>query len=101
MDAMKRGTLAAPNEWTPRPFAPDDAFIQQCCLIATIRRRRFSARCECATWAGPESPQLSSTRPIDLDVEVADLLAQGIAVDAEEIGGADLVAARRGQRGGE
>src|SRR6478672_4518539 len=51
--------------------------------------------------AGPESSQLSSTRPIDLDVEVADLLAQGVAVDAQEIGGADLVAARRGQRGGE
>ena len=56
MDAMKRGTLAAPNEWTPRPFAPDDAFIQQCCRIATIRRRRFSARCECATWLGPKAP---------------------------------------------
>src|ERR1700690_1884018 len=35
---------------------------------------------------------------IDLDIEVADLLAQGIAVDAQKVGSADRVAARRRQR---
>src|SRR5205814_4110554 len=34
----------------------------------------------------------------DLDVEVADLLAKGVAVDPEQVGSADLVAAGRGQR---
>src|SRR6266851_8829054 len=33
-----------------------------------------------------------------LDVEVADLLAQGVAVETEQIGGADLVAAGRRER---
>ena len=32
----------------------------------------------------------------NLDVEIADLLAQGIAVDAQQICGADLIAAGRG-----
>src|SRR5262249_39526722 len=36
-----------------------------------------------------------------LDVEIADLLAQGVAVDAEQVGGTDLVAARGGERGRE
>jgi hypothetical protein len=31
--------------------------------------------------------------PIDLDIEVPDLLAQRIAVEAEQVGGTDLVAA--------
>src|SRR5581483_7291637 len=43
-------------------------------------------------WAG------SPSGAKDLDVEVADLLAQRVAVDAQEIGGADLVAAGRGKR---
>src|SRR5882757_9238034 len=37
----------------------------------------------------------------DLDVEVADLLAQRVAVDPEQVRGADLVAARGGQSRGE
>src|SRR5215208_7993405 len=36
-----------------------------------------------------------------LDVEVADLLAQRVAVDAEQVGGADLVTAGSGERGRE
>src|ERR1700730_10735456 len=36
--------------------------------------------------------------PIDLNVEIADFLPQRVAVEAEQIGGADLVAARRRQR---
>src|ERR1700729_4168444 len=39
--------------------------------------------------------------PVDLNVEVADLLAQGVAVEAEQVGGADLVATGRGQRRGQ
>src|SRR5580693_8555598 len=34
----------------------------------------------------------------NLDVEIADLLAQGVAVDAEKVGGPNLVAARGRQR---
>ncbi len=40
---------------------------------------------------------LGSAAAEDLDVEVADLLAKGVAVDAEQIRGADLIAAGRGQ----
>ena len=39
--------------------------------------------------------------PINLDVEIPDLLPQRIAVEAEQVGGADLIAARRCQRRGE
>src|ERR1700686_253620 len=55
--------------------------------------------------AGSEMPAalLSAAGAIDLDFQVADLLAQRVAIDAKEIGGADLVAAgcrqcRRQQR---
>src|SRR5579864_3656227 len=58
-----------------------DAFLQQCCRIETIPGRY---------------PQ-SGARPYHLDFEVPDLLAEGIAVDAKEIGCADLVAAGCGQ----
>src|SRR5580698_11308188 len=56
-------------------------------------------------WAGPEGPVAfsSAAGAIDLDFQVADFLAQRVAIDAKEIGGADLVAAgcrqcRRQQR---
>src|SRR5262249_56792971 len=39
----------------------------------------------------------SAAAPKHLDVEVADLLAQGVAIDPEQVGGADLVAAGRRQ----
>src|SRR3954471_12891835 len=39
--------------------------------------------------------------PIDLNVEIPDLLPQGIAVEAKHIRRPDLVAARRRQRGGQ
>src|SRR6266536_6460262 len=45
-------------------------------------------------------PRRRSTGGADyLDFKLADLLAQGVAIDAQEIGGADLVAARGGERG--
>ena len=40
----------------------------------------------------------SVATPIHLNIEIADLLAQGIAVDPQQIGGADLVATRGGKR---
>src|SRR5664279_3674345 len=40
--------------------------------------------------------QLASAA-VDLDVEIADFLAQCVAVKAEKVGGTDLIAARRGQ----
>src|SRR5581483_4301487 len=42
-----------------------------------------------------------SRRPDDLDAEVADLLAQRVAVEPEKIGRPDLIAPRRGKRGGD
>src|SRR5580700_5245775 len=52
---------------------------------------------------GVPAALLSAAGAIDLDFQVADLLAQRIAIDAKEIGGADLIAAgcrrcRRQQR---
>src|SRR3569833_1614127 len=46
----------------------------------------------------PRKAHRPSASPEDLDFEIFDLLAQGVAVDAEQVGGAYLVAARRGQR---
>src|SRR2546423_1485667 len=42
----------------------------------------------------PTRRNASAIGPKHLDIEVADLLAQRIAVDAKEVGGADLIAAR-------
>ena len=74
--------------------AGTDAFIQQCCRIATNPRRnnRSVARAESAGGSAAAAEHL--------DVEVADLLAQGVAVEAEQLGGPDLVAARGRQRRG-
>ena len=41
---------------------------------------------------------LAAAGAVNLDLEVADLLAQGIAVDTQEIGGADLIASRGRKR---
>src|SRR5262245_23358814 len=49
---------------------------------------------------GREDPN-SAAGADHLNVEVADLLAQGVAVDPEQVGGADLVAARRRECGRE
>src|SRR5439155_21473760 len=40
-------------------------------------------------------------RADDLDVEIADLLPQRVAIDAQKVRGPDLIAARRRQRRGE
>src|SRR5579864_2369357 len=50
----------------------------------------------CALWYRIGTPVLAS-RPINLNLQVADLLAQRIAIDAEQVGGADLIAAGGGQ----
>ena len=42
--------------------------------------------------------RLTAAGAINLDVQIADLLPQGVAVDAEQIGGADLIAASCRQR---
>src|SRR5579863_5267703 len=47
--------------------------------------------------AATPAANYSVTGPIDLDVEVADLLAQGVAVEAQKVGGANLIAAGRSQ----
>src|ERR1700684_4201402 len=41
------------------------------------------------------------TAPVDLNVQVANLLPQRVPIEAEQIGGADLIAPGRRQRGGE
>ena len=41
---------------------------------------------------------LAAGRPDDLDVEVADLLAQGVSVQTEQFGGLDLIATGGSQR---
>src|ERR1700744_5199535 len=51
--------------------------------------------------ASTQSEALLSPAAIDLNIEVPDLLAQRVAVQAQQVGGADLVAAGRGQRGRE
>src|SRR5882757_10453512 len=74
-------------------------------IVAELRQFRGAptARLEC-----PQRPLASrswdtrlSPAAIDLNVEVADLFAQRIAVEAEQVGGADLIAAGRRQRRGQ
>ena len=43
-------------------------------------------------------PQPLTAAPIDLNVEIPDLLPQRVAVEAQQIGGANLIAARGRQR---
>src|ERR1051326_9417658 len=49
----------------------------------------------------PNGAAVLAPRPINLNLQIPDLLTQRIAVDAEQVGGADLIAASRGQGGGE
>src|SRR5438046_9224722 len=63
----------------------------KCCLIATIPGRSQ------ALSISPHRRSLT-IGPKDLDVEVADFLTQRVAVDPQQVGGADLIAARSGQR---
>src|SRR5258708_30416496 len=44
----------------------------------------------------PLVPKPLIAAAVDLDIQVADLLAERIAVEAEQVGGADLVAPVRG-----
>src|SRR5688572_14747609 len=71
------------------------------------RRRRAKARgpAKRPTWRTREAeppPAPSSAKPAlsqaSLDAQRLDLLVEGVAVDAQQLGGADLVAARLAQR---
>src|SRR2546430_12758172 len=50
---------------------------------------------------GRGSRKRLAAAPIDLDIEIPDLLAERVAVQPEQIGRPDLVAAGGRQRGGE
>src|SRR6478672_4535591 len=50
---------------------------------------------------GLKRPARLIAAAVDLNIEVADFLAQGVAVDAEQIGRANLVAAGGSKRGGQ
>src|SRR5258708_6928120 len=72
------------------------------------RLPRIKAVWSCAAARSrPQPPQsgrntrASAAGAENLNVEIADLLAQGIAIDAEEVRGADLVAACGGERHGQ
>src|SRR5258705_13516490 len=61
-----------------------DAFISQCCRIATIPRRIPLLNFAVNGTRSPQGP--SAPAAIDLNIEVPDLLAQGVAVEAEQVG---------------
>src|SRR5437016_3568182 len=64
-----------------------------------FRARRFAARRNDGGEVRGNRPKRGSPAAAEhLNVEIADLLAQGVAVDAEQVGGADLVAAGGGER---
>src|SRR4029453_12183669 len=76
-----------------------------CCRNATFPRRadKFEAGhppLYLRVCLSRETPNLSAGAEY-LDVEVADLLAERVAVDAQQIGGADLVATGRSEGCGE
>src|SRR5262245_420148 len=71
-----------------------DAFIPQCCRIATIPGRTGAP---CGRSAPRENVSLCCGKALaaaaeDLNFEIADFLAQRIAIDPEEIGRAYLIA---------
>src|SRR5579883_22153 len=76
-----------------RPQEAGDAFLQQCCRIATIPGRYNPQPCPASD---PTRPSAAAAEHLDL--EIADLLAQGIAINPEQVSGADLVAARGRKR---
>src|SRR6201986_2071432 len=94
-------------EWLYCPLLRrTDAFISQCCRIATIPRRIRKSKCVVQPRRFDQGRRLGvpgglAAAAIDLNIEVPDLLAQRVAVQAEEIGGTDLVAAGRGERSGQ
>src|SRR5882757_4127571 len=70
--------------------------------VAELRQFRGVSAGEFSPSTGsiaPEGPA-SAAAAIDLNIEVPDLLAQRVAVKPEQVGGADLVAARGRQRRG-
>ena len=82
---------AASPRWkgTPkRAQSPSPALMLLYNNVAELRQIRGAKR---------RFGYLGSAAPENLDVEVADFLAQGIAVDAQQIRGADLIAAGRSQ----
>src|SRR5690606_37803776 len=95
----RAGIRAEPLILCPKRHAPrsaraysvtaDDTVQQQCCGFTSPGRD---------TGAGgrPFRPLLQAAD--DLNVEVTDLLAERVAVDAEEVGRLDLVSARGGER---
>src|SRR5712672_358424 len=111
---LARGVMELQIIRTPRT----DAFISQCCRITTNRRRdpwlkyarnrdypsglRFH-NTSFARFASYCTRLRANLTPaaIDLDVEIANLLPQRVAVETEQVGRADLVAAGRRQRRGQ
>src|SRR5262245_44847447 len=62
--------------------------------IEALGQRRWRAGLVAPKGPAPALPRPSAYRRAEhLDVEVADLFAQGIAIEAQQGGGADLVAA--------
>src|SRR6266478_9456005 len=85
---------------SPRSKRPvtGDAFISQCCQITTIPRRVLPSKCAIPSGAWPQGDQGIVRRgsliaaAIHLNVQVAYLLAQRVAIEPEQVGGADLIA---------
>ena len=64
--------------------------------VAELRLFRGGTGRQCTKFCGPRR---SAGGTDHLDLQLANLLAQGVAIDAQEIGGADLVAARGREHG--
>src|SRR6202035_1167379 len=67
-------------------------------LASLPHRRGFQTICPMRMQPS-EKPLV--TAPVDLNVQIANLLPQRVPIEAEQIGGADLIAPGRRQRGGE
>ena len=64
--------------------------------VAELRQFRGARKRPVANRHHREGGSAAATE--DLDIEVADFLAQRVAVDPEQVRGADLIAARGGER---
>src|SRR5919204_4401387 len=97
--AWRYDRLGAPAD---RWCSISDAFLQQCCRIATIPGReklpcgRSAPQQESACKRNLKNGSAAAAE--DLDLEIADFLTQRIAIDPEQVRRADLVAACGRQR---
>src|SRR5579862_7213793 len=123
MNVATARSRAAPTASGPkRPAAPPSsgrpALSGSCCVLVELTAGAIPPACAIANIAqralqvcndvaglrqngGGRGARFSAQRPNGPQIEIANLFAQGVAVESEHLRRLDLIAARRRQRGGD